>query len=156
MKNFSCAPVVICIGTDRVTGDSLGPIVGELLVRAFNVKAFVYGSLSRPVTALNVSKAAAFVRTKHRGSIVVAVDCSVGANVGEVSVRRGGLRPGLAVGKVLCPVGDVSVTATVASSANLLGSARLSDVFSLAAKVARVIANALGSAKTAPSSRFAL
>ena len=28
-------PVILCIGTDRVIGDALGPIAGELLVKAF-------------------------------------------------------------------------------------------------------------------------
>ena len=43
--------VVLAIGSDRVTGDSLGPIVGHMLALR---GAEVYGDLRSPVTALNV------------------------------------------------------------------------------------------------------
>lgn len=42
--------ILLCIGTDLVIGDCLGPIVGEILINR-NVNAYVYGTLTRPVTA---------------------------------------------------------------------------------------------------------
>ena len=54
LKNDTLVPVALCIGTDRVIGDALGPVVGELLVSAFNAPFFVYGTLASPVTALNL------------------------------------------------------------------------------------------------------
>ena len=42
----------LCIGTDRSTGDSLGPLVGHSLSRFTLPHARVYGTLDRPVHAL--------------------------------------------------------------------------------------------------------
>ena len=47
--------IIVCIGTDRATGDCLGPLVGQYLQ---NHSSFcsIYGSLSRPVHAKNLKK----------------------------------------------------------------------------------------------------
>ena len=51
-------PVVLCIGTDRVTGDSLGPLVGTFL-HAYGSDRYlsIYGTLDFPVHALNLEDA---------------------------------------------------------------------------------------------------
>ena len=43
-------PVILCIGTDKVPGDSLGPVVGDLLIMKYNIDAFVYGHAQSPST----------------------------------------------------------------------------------------------------------
>ena len=131
-------PVFLCIGSDRVTGDSLGTIIGELLETA----APVYGNLVCPVTALNLVTVARKVRVNHPDRQIIAVDSAVGthADIGSIRVFAGGLRAGEAMGKNLPEVGDVSITATVcAKSAKALSSVRLGLVY----RLARVIAMAL-------------
>lgn len=139
-------PVVLCIGSDRVTGDALGPIVGHLLTTAA-VPAFVYGSLSAPVTALNLAETLETVRLRHPGSKIIAIDSSIGEEneVGLVHVFRGGIKPGAADGKKLPRVGDISITATVAANTHKnLYSVRLGLVFSLAASIAESLLLVLG------------
>ena len=56
MSNFNLkdmTPVILCIGTDRATGDCLGPLVGEQLFN-YNHNYMVFGNLSSPVHALNI------------------------------------------------------------------------------------------------------
>ena len=48
-------PVIVCVGSDLVVGDSLGPIVGTKLNEKLQGKAFVYGTLLSPVTAREIS-----------------------------------------------------------------------------------------------------
>lgn len=143
IPDFSVPPVILCIGSDRVLGDALGPITGELLKKKFDVPAFVYGTLSAPVNALNLRKAASFIGSRHRGAKIVAIDGSVGRDVGRISVNEGSLYPGLASGKNLPAVGDISITATVAADVRLLSSVRLSVVFDLAMRTAKLVAAAL-------------
>ena len=47
--------VIVCIGTDRATGDCLGPLVGQYLQNHSSLCS-VYGSLSRPVHAQNLEQ----------------------------------------------------------------------------------------------------
>ena len=46
--------IVLCIGTDRSTGDALGPLVGERL-HGVCQHARVLGNLKEPVHAVNLS-----------------------------------------------------------------------------------------------------
>lgn len=127
-------PVIMCIGSDRVTGDSLGPIVGEMLVRA-NVNAFVYGTLTRPVTALNLKNTIDLVNERHPNTKILAIDSSVGRSIdiGHIRVMLGPLKPGSADGKKLPKVGDISITATVTDTKiTPLTAVRLGLIFSLA------------------------
>ena len=50
------APVLLCIGSDRVTGDSLGPMVGSALEERYKKSIPVFGTLKMPVHALNLEE----------------------------------------------------------------------------------------------------
>lgn len=142
---FECAfamlgkqPIVLCIGSDRVTGDCLGPIVGQMLVER-KANAFVYGTLARPVTALNLKDAILHINATHSDKKVLAIDSSVGrlADVGKIRISFGSIAPGSADGKKLPKVGDVSITATVTDTRKTpLSAVRLGTVYALAGKIA--------------------
>lgn len=130
----------MCIGTDLVGGDCLGPIVGQLLIDR-NLPAFVYGTLSSPITALNLDKYYEFIKSNH-SSTIIAVDSCVGENVGRITVSDGAVKPGAASGKQLPEVGDISVTAVTSPyppSDRRFASVRLGFIWALAQKVADTI-----------------
>lgn len=138
-------PVVLGIGSDRVTGDCIGPLVGHLLFSR-GVPCTVLGTLDEPVTALNLAETVLAIKRKYPGRKVIAVDSCVGeaGELGKIRVRKGSLRPGLACGKNLPKVGDVSVTATVATGgADNLYSVRLGLVYALASEIADALTDAL-------------
>src|SRR4051794_9429675 len=47
--------VFVCIGTDRSTGDSLGPLVGSFLEEKDISSFHVYGTLDEPIHAVNLN-----------------------------------------------------------------------------------------------------
>ena len=128
----------LCIGTDRSTGDSLGPLIGYKLTKQGIKKARVIGTLDNPVHALNLEYSVKRAETIYSDSIIVAVDASVGntEHIGYVTMGRGPLRPGLGVRKNLDAVGDVFITGIVGASKDgdpfMLQSIRLSVVMRLA------------------------
>jgi len=140
------APIILCIGSDRVTGDCFGPLTGERLIKVHNVDAFVYGTLNTPVTALNLLKTLAFIKIKHPHQAVLAIDSALGEKheVGSIRVIADGIYPGAATGKKLPKAGDFSLTATVApmGPGELLG-VRLGFVSNLASLASEAIANAI-------------
>lgn len=108
-------PVVICIGSSGVSGDSLGPLVGELLKEKYNVRAYVYGSLSRPVNGVNYEKYVDFITQKHRGSLIIAIDACVGdpKDIGKIKLTAKGLSAGGALNKNLKRVGNIGILGVV-------------------------------------------
>lgn len=109
-------PVVFaCLGTDRSTGDALGPLVGQRLLELGVDEHQVVGTLERPLHALNLAERLADLAARHPAPLVVAVDAAVGpaAAVGGLAVRLGGVLPGHGVGKRLPVVGRLAVLGVV-------------------------------------------
>ncbi|WP_353893276.1 spore protease YyaC [Proteinivorax hydrogeniformans] len=107
--------VIMCIGTDRSTGDSLGPIIGSKLAH-LNTKSNVYilGNLSNPVHASNLATNIEEVNILSN-PLVIAIDASLGNsdNVGKINFGIGSLKPGAGVKKDLPEVGDIYITGVV-------------------------------------------
>jgi putative sporulation protein YyaC len=106
--------VLICIGSDRATGDCLGPMVGHRMSK--HLKNFsVYGTLEKPVHAKNLSAALEFVDTYHKDALVIAIDASLGKadHIGYITLGEGSLSPGVGVDKKLPDVGDLFITGIV-------------------------------------------
>ena len=130
--------VILCIGSDRITGDCLGPICGQKLSGLCASRSFIYGTLSHPVHALNLSETLVTILGRHPAGLILAIDASLGdkKHLGYVTIGNGSLYPGAAVQKELPPVGDIYITGIVNISGILeyltLQTTRLSTVISLA------------------------
>lgn len=134
---------VVCIGTDRSTGDSYGPLTGHLLSRMPQTGFRLFGTFEKPVHALTLPEALAQIDTTR--TLVIAVDASVGGAqyVGYIGMSRAPVRPGSGLGKDLPPVGDVSITGIAAESGLapflMLQNASLGMVYAMAEKTFRAI-----------------
>lgn len=130
-------PIFICIGSDLVLGDSLGPLVGTML-KSRGAKSFIYGTLNFPITAKEVEYAGKHLKQMHPNAISIAIDAAVGNpnDVGLIRVCDKGLKPGLGVNKDLGVVGDLSIIAVVAAkslqNAHLFNLTRLNLVYKMA------------------------
>lgn len=107
--------LVLCIGTDRSTGDALGPLTGTRLQELDLPGTIVRGTLEKPVHAANLESAIREIEKDHSAPLVLALDACLGRaeNVGTITVSRGTLRPGAGVNKELPPVGELYITGTV-------------------------------------------
>ena len=137
--------IFLCIGTDRSTGDSLGPLTGYKLRESRMQRIQIMGTLERPVHAMNLDRSMELVRLKYPNHVVVAVDASVGNqdHVGCITLGRGSLRPGLGVSKDLEAVGDIFITGIVGGYSSqdplMLQSVRLSVVMKMADYISRSV-----------------
>lgn len=133
--------VFLCIGSDRATGDSLGPIIGHKLSRQDKTHYVVYGTLEEPVHAKNLEATVESIYRRHRNPFIVAIDASLGcsAHIGYYTLGVGALKPGAGVGKELLSVGDLFITGIVNLSGlldhMLLQTTRLHTVMALADRI---------------------
>lgn len=107
--------IILCIGTDRSTGDSLGPLIGSKLLADMPGKAVVYGTLNEPVHAVNLEETISTIQSKYRNPFIIAIDACLGRteSVGYISIKEGTLQPGTGVNKDLPAVGDVHIIGVV-------------------------------------------
>jgi len=140
--------VIICIGTDKSTGDSLGPLVGYFLDKGLFLNTnniHVYGTLEKPVHAKNLIQYINIIDEKFDNPFIIAIDASLGMynRVGFISVWDGPLKPGSAVNKELPLIGNIHITGVVNISGFmefiLLQNTRLNIVM----KMARIISTSI-------------
>lgn len=138
-------PVFVCIGTEKVFSDSLGPKVGSLVNAKMEKPLFVYGLCDQNITAENLVYCHDFIRQMHPDSQIVVVDAAVGTTdqIGKIQISDGGIVPGAATNKNLPNIGDVSIVGIVADKG-------MSDFYTLNTskerlvnKVAQFIANSI-------------
>lgn len=146
-------PVVfLCIGSDRATGDSLGPVTGQALINYLNKKRehkhslFIYGSLTTPIHAVNLSSTIQTIYDTIPNPYVIAIDASLGSrdHISHVTLGQGSLSPGIGVHKQLPAVGDAFITGIVNSCDHgsrgiILQTTRLATVIELSNFITRGI-----------------
>ena len=133
-KTRSGKPVFMCIGTEKVFSDSLGPRVGTLLNENMLFPAFVYGLCEQNITAENLLYSYNFIKALHPESQIVVIDAAVGSKeqIGNVQVCDGGIMPGAATNKNLPAVGDVGIVGIVADKG-------MSDFYTLNSEKDRLV-----------------
>ena len=130
-------PIVACIGTDAIVGDSLGPLTGSMIKQKLYGKTFVFGTMENTITAKDVDIVSEFLQNAYPGVPVLAIDAALGkkAEIGNLKIFQDSLKPGLGVDKKLKELGDVSLIAVVEQKEGgkaLLSSVRLSLVYNIA------------------------
>lgn len=107
--------VCVCIGTDRSTGDALGPLVGSKLERLNPKGVAVFGTLDHPVHAVNLEETLQLVNLEFPDTTVIGIDACLGqlSSVGHLHLDLGPLKPGTGVNKKLPEVGQLHITGIV-------------------------------------------
>lgn len=147
MSHLDKNTAIICIGTDKCIGDSLGPLVGTLLTSNF-FPLPVYGNLNHPIHALNIDTELCHIYKKFDNSNLIGIDACLGdeKDIGQIRIRDYALNPGKGVGKNLPKVGTTSIIGIVDSSNDsnvfLAKSIRLSFIMNMAKTISRILFNA--------------
>lgn len=149
--------VVVCIGTDRSTGDSLGPLVGTMINKKKIDGIAVYGTLDEPIHAVNLNDTLEAIGDRFRHPYIIAIDACLGqfSSIGTIQLGDGPIKPGAGVNKDLPPVGDIHITGIVNVGGFMeylvLQNTRLSIVMNMAELIADALTHALRHRPKAPS-----
>ncbi|MFD2616571.1 spore protease YyaC [Terrilactibacillus laevilacticus] len=137
--------VVVCIGTDRSTGDALGPIVGTNLSELDIPNTSVLGTLEHPVHAVNLEETLADINNQFDSPFVIGIDACLGKykSIGMIGVSDGPVLPGAGVNKKLLPVGDMNITGIVNVSGYMEYFVLQNTRLNLVMEMAKVISDSL-------------
>ncbi|NLY80214.1 MAG: spore protease YyaC [Lysinibacillus sp.] len=136
--------IFCCIGTDRSTGDALGPLTGSFLSN-FQFPFQVIGTLEEPLHAINLALTVEKLQQMTTEPFVVAIDACLGRekSIGHIIVQDGPILPGKAVNKELPPIGDISIKGVVNVGGFMemlvLQSTRLNVTYSMSNKISRAL-----------------
>lgn len=145
----------LCIGTNRITGDTFGPIVGHKLKRLYEdtKNIDVIGDLENIVCDSNIEYVLKDIYMKYTNPFVVAIDSALTCReeiIGKVLVNDVGIYLGKGLGKKRICVGDMSVKGIVAKDLQnprrnlcILQNINLGFVMNMADTVANGIYNSI-------------
>lgn len=145
--------IFVCIGSDRATGDCLGPLVGYYLqLLGYDVVGTIYD----PLHAQNIFDK---INNIPRYKTVIAIDAALGdkEHLYTYLVRSGPLHPGLGVGKHLTPIGNYSIMGMVNINEGseddffknlIIQTTRLGIVWKMANDILQAIVNVFPISKT--------
>ena len=134
--------VFLCIGTDRVIGDCLGPITGSLLKNLYN-KENIYGDLDENLTFENIEERVNEIYVRYPNPYIVAIDAALSSesNIGKFFVDSGGINFGEGLDKHRGRIGDLGIKVVVGKDYNnnemnfeVLQNTRLSEIIKLSKK----------------------
>ncbi len=111
--------VFVCVGTDRVIGDCLGPLVGSKLIKLienyniFNIN--IYGTLEENINYMNIQNVIKRINKYHENACVVIVDAALSKseNIGKIFVSTTKTVLGKGINKNKIAIGDISIKAVV-------------------------------------------
>lgn len=151
-KNNLLQIVFLCIGTDRLIGDSFGPLVGsklENLLEAYNIfNINIYGTLEENICYTNVEKYLLKIKKEHPNACIIVIDAALSKeiNIGKIFVQRQKMILAKGLNKAKVEVGDISIKAVVGKNYKLskynflsLQNISLNDVINLSNIVAEGI-----------------
>lgn len=147
---------IVCVGTDRSTGDSLGPFIGTALMKRqeegiLPAHIRISGTIDEPVHALNLAETIDKIEMEGRDSTIIAIDACLGRmkSIGYISIKKGPLHPGTGVSKQLPTVGDYHIIGVVNVAGFMehvvLQNTRLSLVIQMADVITEALTLCLGS-----------
>lgn len=117
--------VFLCIGTDRMTGDAFGPLVGTKLQQLveekniFNIN--IYGTLNENICYTNVKEKINNINKIHKNACIIVIDAALSneENIGKIFIQNGKTSLGKGLYKSKMEIGDISIKAVVGKSYKL-------------------------------------
>lgn len=107
----------LCVGTDRITGDCFGPLVGTKLIellKEYNYSNInIYGSLSKNLSYENICE---IIKNINQKSIIIVIDAALSKkeNIGKIFVQQSKTVLGKSLEKNKIEIGDISIKSVVA------------------------------------------
>ncbi|MEH7386164.1 spore protease YyaC [Bacillus sp. JJ1521] len=137
--------VIFCIGTDRSTGDCLGPLIGTKITEKRLSHFHVYGTLDEPIHAVNLQEKIEIINQKYSNPFIIGIDACLGRlkSVGSITIGEGPIKPGAGVNKELTPIGDMHITGIVNVSGFMEFFVLQNTRLSLVMKIANTISSGI-------------
>lgn len=109
----------ICVGTDRITGDCFGPLVGTKLSKLLEKDNFsnvnVYGTLKHNVNYTNIEQLIKQFNNNAKKTSLIVVDSALSKkeNIGKIFVSNNKTILGKGLNKNKIEIGDISIKTVV-------------------------------------------
>lgn len=143
--------VFLCIGTDRIKGDSIGPIIGSKIKKMENEYIKIYGTLEKNLDFSNAKHVIDEVYNIYNNPFIITIDAALCKEnkVGKIYLNSGHIKIGKALDKsisfysninIKCIVGIYNETQTI-NNIDILKNANIDNIIKMSDIVSKGIVN---------------
>ena len=147
-NNFSHI-IFLCIGTEKIIGDSVGPIIGSNLKKLENEYIKVYGTCGKNLDFSNAKNIIEQVYKKYSNPFIITIDAALSKEkrTGEIYIGEGFMKIGTALEKSITFYSNINIKCVVGKynslnqkeNVNILNNVIKEKVYSLAEIVSQGI-----------------
>lgn len=114
--------IFVCIGTDKIIGDVLGPYVGTILSKTFVdcPKIKIVGDKDNLVTYNNIELKMKHINKLYPNKQIIVIDSALAeeSKIGKVFIQNRGLKYAESLMKKNNTIGDISIKGVVGKNTN--------------------------------------
>lgn len=114
IKEFSDI-IFLCIGSSRIIGDAIGPIVGSNLKYIENNYIHIYGSIEKNLNFNNAKEIIENINFKYKNPCIITIDSALSNkyDFGNIILEKGFMKIGKALEKNLCIYSNLNIKCVV-------------------------------------------
>lgn len=107
--------VFLCIGTDKIVGDSVGPLVGNHLKNLQNEYLQIYGTLDSTINFINAKDIIEGIYQNLENPYLITIDAALSDvnNKGDIVLSDGYIKIGKALHKSICFYSNINIKCVV-------------------------------------------
>ena len=107
--------IFLCIGTDKIVGDSIGPIIGNNLKKIENEYIQIYGTLDNTLNFINAKDTIEKIYHNFTRPYLITIDAALSTtnNKGDIVLSEGYINIGKALQKSICFYSNVNIKCVV-------------------------------------------
>lgn len=115
--------VILCIGTNKLIGDSIGPVVGQKLKKEnIQEKVYIYGDMKETINFKNAKQVIENIFKIYEKPFIITIDSALGTQtmVSKIVVSKGIIRIGKSLGRSICYPSHITIKGVVGEYRNTI------------------------------------
>lgn len=107
--------IFLCIGTSKIIGDAIGPMVGSNIKSLENEYVHIYGTVENNLNFNNAKKIIEDINSNYINPCIITIDAALSNNnnSGDIVLGKGFMKIGKALEKSLCFYSDINIKCVV-------------------------------------------
>lgn len=107
--------IFLCVGTSKIIGDSLGPIIGSKLKCLENEFIHIYGTIEQNLNFMNAKMIIEKINSIYENPYIITIDAALSnkGRIGDITIETGYIKIGKALEKSLCFYSNINIKCIV-------------------------------------------
>lgn len=108
--------IILCIGTNKIIGDSIGPMVGQVLYKELKYdKIIVLGNMIETINFKNAKQLIESIFKEYTKPFIITIDSALGKEdmVNQIVINKGIVKIGKSLGRSICYYSNINIKGVV-------------------------------------------